>query len=83
MTEAKIKLTRVSDGLVREITQDCDSEEGMEYMGMEGNYSCDCNRHLFFEREGGREPPDDEPGCGEGMYKVVVKLGDRVIYQEE
>lgn len=27
-----------------------DNEEHIEYQWFEGNYCCDCNRHLWFER---------------------------------
>lgn len=36
-----------------------------------GAYGCDCNRHLLFERAAGREPEDDECGCGSTRYTAV------------
>ena len=44
------------------------------FIWKEGNYSCDCNRHLFFERGLGREP--DDAACGEGEYSVEIFDGD-------
>jgi hypothetical protein len=42
-------------------------------MWLEGNYACDCNRHLFFERGAGNDPEVCDPDfpCGEGRYVLV------------
>lgn len=45
---------------------------GPIFMWSEGNYSCDCNRHLFFERAYGNEPDLDEHGCSDGAYVVTA-----------
>ena len=43
-----------------------------DFQWQEGNYCCDCNRRLFFERAGGTEPEwDDEDECSKGLYDVV------------
>lgn len=48
-----------------------------DFMWSEGNFSCDCNRHDFFE--GG----ETNAPCGEGEYSVNIKgLNGGVIYQE-
>jgi hypothetical protein len=44
-----------------------------DYMWADGNYSCDCNRHLFFERAAGAEPPWDEGKCGDEAYAVRIE----------
>lgn len=39
-----------------------------------GNYSCDCNRALFWIRADGREPTDDEFAsvkCGETRFTAL------------
>jgi hypothetical protein len=42
-----------------------------------GNYGCDCNRYLFFERAAGGKPPLGEFECSDGQYDVVrVELPD-------
>lgn len=45
-----------------------------------GNYGCDCNRYLFFERAGGIEPDMDDKEsrpCGDTRYTVLwVELED-------
>lgn len=49
----------------------------------EGNYGCDCNRHLFFGRAAGIEPHDGV--CGQGKYVVesIVRLSDgELLYSE-
>ena len=38
----------------------------------EGNYSCDCNRELFFERAKGNEPDSDNVKCGTGGFSVNI-----------
>lgn len=44
-----------------------------DYIWSEGNYACDCNRHLFFERAAGIEPPDNEPRCGDDAYAIRIE----------
>lgn len=43
-----------------------------EFIWREGNFSCDCNRAMFFERAQGLPEADDYP-CGDGAYAVVVR----------
>lgn len=47
-----------------------------------GNYECDCNRALFFERARGVEI--DPPACSTGRFAVSLanKLNGRVFYDE-
>lgn len=40
----------------------------------ENNYSCDCNRHLFFHRAIGQEPEDDDEDDECTDYKYSVRL---------
>jgi hypothetical protein len=52
----------------------------------EGNYSCDCNRHIFFHVAGGGDYEDDEADieCSDGKYSVNLvnpKTGE-VFYRE-
>lgn len=50
----------------------------------EGNFSCDCNRELFFDEAGGDEnESNEEPTCGNTRYSVNIKrLSGEVIYKE-
>lgn len=44
----------------------------IDWVWNEGNYGCDCNRFLFFERAGGKDFDDikDCPPCGTELYSV-------------
>lgn len=57
--------------------------EFSDYIWSEGNYSCDCNRQLFWNRAGGED--DVERGCGDGAYRVVgiTSLDGTMTYYEE
>ena len=53
------------------------------YIWESGNFSCDCNRELFFSDAKGIERPDDV-SCGEGGYLVNLenpKTGE-IFYRE-
>jgi hypothetical protein len=69
-------IRRVSDGMERHAPQDgeWDTEgENSWYWWDSGNYSCDCNRYLEFERAGGGDPELDDPNCecSNGRYLVL------------
>lgn len=51
------------------------------YMWEDGNYSCDCNRRLFFARANNEEE-DWESGCGNTEYSVNIFLDNKCIYSE-
>ena len=74
-------------GVVREyqnddILTDGDAEPS-SYIWEDGNYSCDCNRRLFFARAAG-EDEDLDSECSDGLYSVRVrnKKSGRVFYSE-
>lgn len=46
------------------------NEEGSLYLWATGNYSCDCNRHLFFH-EFTEDCYNDAVPCTETLYTVV------------
>lgn len=53
--------------------------EASEYLWTEGNYGCDCNRHLFFERSKGLKPSIDDAKCGESQYSIRYAIdGDGI-----
>lgn len=55
------------------------------FMWTKGNYACDCNRHLFFEREKGRPASALYTDCGNKRYTAVCALledGTRVVIDE-
>jgi|HubBroStandDraft_4_1064222.scaffolds.fasta_scaffold47461_5 hypothetical protein len=47
--------------------------ENDQWMWTEGNYGCDCNRHMLFKRAHGIEPDeaDWERGCSEDQYSIL------------
>lgn len=49
----------------------------------ENNYSCDCNRRIFFESSIGSELVDDFP-CSDGKYSVnlVNPITNEIYYKE-
>ena len=44
------------------------------FIWTEGNYSCDCNRELFFYRAKHLKEPKD-PKCGNSRYRVKLLQG--------
>ncbi len=74
-------------GIVREYQDDAvlmngDAEPSV-FIWEDGNYSCDCNRRLFFARAAG-EDEDWDSECSDGLYSVRVrnKRSGRVFYSE-
>lgn len=51
----------------------------------ENNYSCDCNRRLFFKRVNNEETEDDwNVKCSQGKFSVNLKnKKDGVVYYRE
>lgn len=86
----KVHIRRVSDGLVRVYDLEwCIDFESPEYIWEEGNFKCDCNRHLFFEYAAGRESmteieQDPGYGCSSGRFKIdKIELEDgSIVYKE-
>jgi hypothetical protein len=75
---SRVLIRRNSDGLLRLIRRDeewSDDDLGSSnFVWREGNWSCDCNRHLIFERAAGIEPEEDFP-CGDQVgYTVLFAL---------
>lgn len=53
------------------------------FIWRDGNYSCDCNRRVFFDRVNGIESLHTAK-CGNGAYSVCITRQDnqRIIYAE-
>lgn len=73
-TPVNVHIRRNSDGVVQvqywpEYGWDSDNSD---YIWADGNYACDCNRFLFFERATGKEPEWDEGPCGDSAYSVAI-----------
>jgi len=45
-----------------------------DYMWEDGNYSCDCNRELFFKRVKGEDPELEETQCNVGPNRYLAEL---------
>lgn len=69
--EIEIILRKVESGEEVSFVEDHVSELSALWMWQDGNYSCDCNRELFFERAKGKDPDLDEVWCSEGRFEVV------------
>jgi hypothetical protein len=54
-----------------------------DWIWSDGNYSCDCNRTLFFARIGGDPEPTDEK-CGHDRFDITVvdAVTGKTIYDE-
>jgi hypothetical protein len=53
--------------------------DGSDYLWTEGNFSCDCNRYLFFQRAAGED--EGEHSCGDSLYTVLyaeLPTGERI-----
>ena len=68
-----IEIMRVSDGATRRYHDPSAWEDYSEYMWSDGNYSCDCNRSLFFARAtGGEVGLEESEDCGNASYRVRI-----------
>ncbi len=65
----KVHIRRNEDGVIRAYEYDGGWEGHSGYLWLEGNYSCDCNRHLFFQRAAGED--DGEVHCGSTAYTIL------------
>jgi hypothetical protein len=56
---------------------DCDWEDesadggGTMWLWTDGNFCCDCNRYLFFQRAANKDEIDDDCRCGDSAYSVL------------
>ena len=80
-----VKITRMLDGLSVEFEDSLYTTEDYDgiYIWESGNYSCDCNRDLFFNRALGKLDNDDID-CGHWKYRVdfIKDTAGRVLYTE-
>lgn len=58
---------------VRVIDYDCEWQEHSTYMWVDGNFSCDCNRHVFFMGEENDEHAVDID-CSDGKYSCLYAI---------
>ncbi len=55
-----------------------DHEDGGEFLWVEHNWGCDCNRALLLARFRGEEEPENPP-CGEGRYVLLDPWWERSV----
>lgn len=75
----KVAIRKNSTGEIRMASMDLDwfkADGGDDmYWWTEGNFACDCNRHLSWERAGGHEPRDDEEmECGSTAFATLYAV---------
>jgi len=75
----KIEIKRNSDGVIAIFHWNVDDVDAQLYLWEEGNYSCDCNRDLFFN-----DVTDNEAECGNTRYSVRLIDADsgEMLYDE-
>jgi len=52
------------------LNDDSEFENGNSFIWKDGNFACDCNRHLFFERLINPDGEDTDVPCGFTLYSV-------------
>lgn len=67
-----VLIRRNSDGLVRRREMKWDWKDSDYYWWTEGNFGCDCNRHLEFQRAADEDEDGDD--CGETRYTVLKAI---------
>lgn len=71
MRRATVAITDATTGETATFIEP-DWEPISAYMWRDGNYSCDCNRGLFFERAKGGNPELFAFDCGDVRFSVVI-----------
>jgi hypothetical protein len=64
------KIKKVATGEVKEVTFDF---EYNPYIWEEGNFSCDCNRAIFFGE------PESEQYCSDDRYIIVSIIENGIV----
>lgn len=78
--KVKIDIRRNSDNVIRSTPYEWEYPD-CEFNWLEGNYCCDCNRGLFFNRICNEEDPDHS--CGETKYAIrIVSIDGYTFYQD-
>ena len=80
-----VSLTRTADGKTVEYKDELYQTKDYDgtFIWSTGNFACDCNRYLFFQREINESEDDDFP-CSEGKYRVnwIKDESGKVWYSE-
>jgi hypothetical protein len=84
-TTATLEIRRNSDGAIRRDPNPWDWHG--DFIWEEGNFSCDCNRYLFWCRAADEPEAEDEDGpehaCGDDRYSVrLTDQAGNVLYED-
>jgi len=79
--DVHIRKNKTGEIRTRKDTLLCDDDGISTFIWGEGNYSCDCNRGIFFARVNGEEE-DEDIKCGSSKYSVNIELDGEMIYSE-
>ncbi|QYW02175.1 hypothetical protein CPT_Sonora_074 [Stenotrophomonas phage Sonora] len=60
-------------GKTKAVEHEADAWADIEYLWTEGNYACDCNRGLLFNRVRGVE--DVPRACGSEQFDIIEVTG--------
>ncbi len=75
----KITITDTVTGKTAELLE----PDFSEFQWTDGNYGCDCNRGIFFDRALDQEQEFESYECGSGRYKIRVTDDDGAeVYAE-
>lgn len=67
---AALIIRRNADGVVRRLSMESMGGYHGDYIWSEGNFSCDCNRGIFFAEAEGELNPDRD--CGDDAFAVRI-----------
>jgi hypothetical protein len=67
-----VTMRKNETGEVRAIDQDLEWHDSSLYWWTDGNFGCDCNRHIHWLYAEGKRPEDiDDIDCGDTRYTVL------------
>lgn len=87
MGQCRVEIMKVNNKETRVHEEETlpNDPEAYEYLWSEGNYACDCNRGLLFDRaatDHGADVKARAHTCGDGQYIVRVTINGVVVYDE-
>lgn len=84
MISTTIEIRENSSGRIVRYAQDMDlSHENCFFIWEEGNFSCDCNRHILFHSNSDYDGFIEDFPCGDEFYSVnIYSEGGLILYKE-
>lgn len=78
-----IKMLHRPTGEIRELEINLEWDGSSEFLWSEGNFSCDCNRMLFFT-DWKEDVEDEELDCGTENYAILgIWAEGELVYKSE